>query len=73
MPREEQLRSLLGDAFLSLDRVGDGYVVGAAGPDGAFHTDARPDACDAYAEALLVVLPAVARPTPSHRDAALTR
>ena len=57
MPREEQLRLLLGDAFLSLDRVGDGFVVSAAGPDGAFHTDPRPDACDAYAEALLVVLP----------------
>lgn len=64
MPREEQLRALLGDAFHSLDRVGDGYVVSGAGPAGAFHTDARADACDAYAEALLVVLPA--------RDAATT-
>jgi hypothetical protein len=58
MPREEQLRTLLGDAFLSLDRLGEGYVVSGAGPEGAFHTEARADACDAYAEALLVVLPA---------------
>ena len=58
LPREDQLRGLLGDAFLSLDRVGDGFVVSGAGPAGAFHTEPRPDACDAYAEALLVVLPA---------------
>ena len=57
MPREEQLRGLLGDAFLSLDRVGDGFVLSATGPDGAFHTDPRSDACDAYADALLAVLP----------------
>jgi hypothetical protein len=72
MPREEQLRLLLGDAFLSLDRVGDGFVVSAAGPDGAFHTDPRPDACDAYAEALLVVLPGRGSATP-RLDTALSR
>jgi hypothetical protein len=72
MPREEQLRLLLGDAFLSLDRVGNGFVVSAAGPDGAFHTDPRPDACDAYAEALLVVLPGGGTGTP-RLDAALSR
>ena len=72
MPREEQLRALLGDAFLSLDRVGDGYVVSGAGPDGAFHTEPRPDASDAYAEALLVVLPARS-PAPVAPTAALTR
>jgi hypothetical protein len=64
MPREEQLRSLLGDAFLSLDRVGSGYVVSATGPDGAFHTDPRGEAADAYAEALLVVVPG-RRPAPA--------
>jgi hypothetical protein len=58
MPREEQLRDLLGDAFLSLDRVGDGFVVSGAGPAGAFHTEPQAEASDAYAEALLVVLPA---------------
>ncbi len=57
LPREEQLRSLLGDAFLSLDRVGPGFVVSGAGPTGAFHTEPQAEASDAYAEALLVVLP----------------
>ena len=71
MPREEQLRALLGDAFLSLDRVGEGYVVSGAGPAGAFHTGSWSDACDAYAEALLVVLPA--RATATGDVAALTR
>ena len=72
MPREEQLRALLGDAFLSLDRVGDGFVVSGAGPAGAFHTESQADACDAYAEALLVVLPARS-PAPTTPVAALTR
>ncbi|MGI3783800.1 MAG: hypothetical protein ACRYG2_23790, partial [Janthinobacterium lividum] len=71
MPREEQLRNLLGDAFLSLDRVGEGFVVSGAGPAGAFHTEPRPDATDAYAEALLVVLPA-RDPAPTTPQAALT-
>lgn len=72
MPREEQLRLLLGDSFLSLDRLGDGFVVSATGPAGAFHTEPVADACDAYGEALLVVLPARAA-APARRDAALTR
>lgn len=72
MPREEQLRTLLGDAFLSLDRVGEGYVISGAGPAGAFHTEPRADACDAYAEALLVVLPA-RDPAPTGSSGALTR
>lgn len=56
LPTEGQLRDALGDAFLSLDRVGDGYVVSATGPDGAHHTPAVPDPSDAYALALLHVL-----------------
>jgi len=72
LPREEQLRTLLGDAFLSLDRVGDGFVVSGAGPDGAFHTEPQPDASDAYAEALLVVLPARG-PVASDAAGTLTR
>ncbi len=64
MPREEQLRGLLGDAFLSLDRVGGAWVVSATGPDGAFHTDPQRDACDAYGEALLVALPGRVRTGP---------
>ena len=72
MPREEQLRTLLGDAFLSLDRLGEGYVVSGAGPAGAFHTEPRADASDAYAEALLAVLPA-RTPSSTPPVAALTR
>jgi hypothetical protein len=55
LPSEQQLREALGDAFLSLDRVGDGYVVTVNGPDGAHHTVAVPDPSDAYALALLHV------------------
>lgn len=55
MPSEQQLRDLLGAAFLSLDRVGERYVVSLNGPDGAQHTVAMADASDAYALALLRV------------------
>ena len=53
LPSEEQLRDLLADAFLSLDRVGEGYVVSVNGPAGAHHTAATDEAADAYALALL--------------------
>jgi hypothetical protein len=56
LPSEQQLRDALGDAFLSLDRVGDGFVVSSAGPSGAHHTPPVPDASDAYALALLHTL-----------------
>jgi len=52
--------------------VGEGYVVSGAGPDGAFHTEPQPDASDAYAEALLVVLPARG-PAAGDAAGALTR
>ncbi|WP_172836076.1 pilus assembly protein CpaE [Microlunatus soli] len=53
MPSEQQLRDLLGDAFLSLDRVGERYVVTLQAPEGARHTAEMVDASDAYALALL--------------------
>lgn len=53
MPSEQQLRDLLGDAFLSLDRTGERYVVTINAPTGAQHTSAMADASDAYALALL--------------------
>jgi hypothetical protein len=53
LPAEQQLRDELGAAFLSLDRVGDGYLVTVNGPNGAHHTPAMADASDAYALALL--------------------
>lgn len=56
LPSEQQLRDELGAAFLSLDRVGDGFVVTVNGPEGAHHTPAMTDAADAYALALLHLL-----------------
>lgn len=55
LPREEQLRELLGEAFLSLDHTSDGYVVSGRAVDGAFHTETEPTAADAYGRALLYV------------------
>lgn len=56
LPSEQQLRDALGDAFLSLDRVGGEYVVSSAGAAGAHHSAAMPDPSDAYALALLHTL-----------------
>jgi hypothetical protein len=58
LPREDQLRELLEDAFLSLDRQAGQFVVSVLAPEGAFHTDPCDDASDAYARALLHVLEA---------------
>jgi hypothetical protein len=58
LPRENQLRELLGEHFLSLDSSAGGYVVTVSGPGRAFHTDPEPDAADAYARAALYVLSA---------------
>lgn len=55
LPREEQLRELLGDWFLSLDATAEGFVVTVSGPGKAFHTDPEPEAGDAYGRALLYV------------------
>ena len=56
LPREDQLRGLIGDYFLSLDHSGDGFVVTVSGPGKAQHTPAEAEAADAYARALLYVL-----------------
>ncbi|HYP46735.1 MAG TPA: pilus assembly protein CpaE [Propionibacteriaceae bacterium] len=55
LPREEQLRELLGEHFLSLDSSGKGFVVTVSGPRRASHTPAQASAADAYAHALLYV------------------
>lgn len=55
LPREEQLRSLIGEHFLSLDSSAGGYVVTVTGPTRAFHTPPAGDPSDAYAQALLYV------------------
>jgi hypothetical protein len=56
LPREEQLRELLGEHFLSLDFTGGEFSVTVSGPRRAYHTPAESDAADAYARALLYVL-----------------
>ena len=56
LPREDQLRDLLGDYFLSLDSSASGFVVTVSGPGRAYHTEPELDAADAYARALLYVL-----------------
>ncbi len=53
LPREDQLRDLLGEYFLSLDAGADGYVVTVSGPGRAHHTQPEPEASDAYARAVL--------------------
>ena len=63
LPREEQLRSLVGSWFLSLDATPDGFVVTVSGPGRAHHTDPEPEAADAYGRALLYVLTAAATVT----------
>ena len=55
LPREEQLRELLGHYFLSLDSSGDGFVVTVSGPGRAQHTPPQAEASDAYGQALLYV------------------
>jgi len=59
LPREDQLRGILGSAFFSLARVGDGHRVEAV-IDGAPRAFAAEDAADAYGRALLALLDAVA-------------
>jgi hypothetical protein len=55
LPREDQLRELLGDYFLSLDASPGGFVVTVSGPGRAHHTEPAAEAADAYAHALLYV------------------
>ncbi len=60
LPREDQLRGLLGDAFVSLEQLEGGYAVSARGHDGAVARHADIDAERAYARALLAQLGASA-------------
>ena len=55
LPREEQLRELLGDRFRSLHRAGDGFTVEIelAGEATTFSAN---DPADAYARALLALV-----------------
>ena len=56
LPREDQLREMLGAYFLSLDSSAGGFVVTVSGPGNAHHTEAELDVADAYARAVLYVL-----------------
>ena len=51
LPREDQLRDLLGDRFVALEALPGGFVVELS--DGSRHADATADA--AYGRALLAV------------------
>lgn len=55
LPREDQLRAMLGNYFLSLDFSSAGYVVTVSGPRHAYHTEPDAEAANAYARALLYV------------------
>lgn len=55
LPREDQLRELLGDRLESLRRVTDGWEVTYAASDGTRHTLTDPDVECAYARALLTL------------------
>lgn len=55
LPREDQLRSLLGSAFVSLASSGSSLTVTAT-IDGAPQTFDAPDAADAYGAALLAYI-----------------
>ena len=63
LPREDQLREMLGEYFLSLDSSAGGFVVTVTGPGNAYHTETTLDAADAYAHAALHVFGASSLPT----------
>jgi hypothetical protein len=55
LPREDQLRKALGEAFVRLERDGDDYVV-VTREGGREHREADPDPEQAYGRALLAAL-----------------
>lgn len=55
LPREDQLRELLGERFGTLERLHGGYRVKADLGEGPTHFDAT-EAADAYAAAVLAAL-----------------
>jgi hypothetical protein len=58
LPREDQLRELLGESFVALEQLDGGYAVSVRLQDGAEQRHADIDAERAYARALLAVLTA---------------
>jgi hypothetical protein len=60
LPREDQLRDLLGEAFVALEQLEGGYAVSVRAPSGAVERHADIDAERAYARALIAQLEASA-------------
>jgi hypothetical protein len=58
LPREDQLRELLGGTFRSLSRVEDGFEVEVDLPARGVRRFGADDAGDAYADALLALVTA---------------
>ena len=56
LPREDQLRDLLGDTFLMLEQLEGGYAVSVTRADGTFERHADIEAERAYARAVLAGL-----------------
>lgn len=56
LPREDQLRELLGATFVRLDRDGEGYAVVTRRPGDGEETHRAATAADAYALALLALV-----------------
>ena len=61
LPREDQLRHLLGDAFVTLEQLDGGYAVSLRHADGSLERHADIEAERAYARALLATLSQDAR------------
>lgn len=56
LPREDQMRELLGDSFRSLTMVGSVFRVEIGTANGLAHFDTADNAADAYARAVLDLL-----------------
>src|SRR5690242_7943059 len=56
LPREDQLRDLLGDTFVMLEQLDGGYAVSVSRADGSVERHADIEAERAYARALLAAL-----------------
>jgi hypothetical protein len=56
LPREDQLRDLLGDTFVMLEQLDGGYAVSVSRADGSVERHADIEAERAYARAVLAAL-----------------
>ena len=65
LPREDQLRDMLGGTFVSLDRADGLWRVTSRVPGAGERTDTGPTAAEAYAHAVLELLRVVREPVSS--------